>query len=88
MMNVWAISHDPATWPNPHEFQPERFEEKQVDVKGNDFRLLPFGSGRKGCPGMKLGLAMVTLSVAAMAYSFHLSPGEKVVDVREKFGLG
>ncbi|MED6177308.1 hypothetical protein PIB30_097033, partial [Stylosanthes scabra] len=46
-VNVWAVARDPALWKNPLEFRPERFLEEDVDMKGHDFRLLPFGAGRR-----------------------------------------
>ncbi|PHT53790.1 hypothetical protein CQW23_08252 [Capsicum baccatum] len=48
----WAISRDPTIWENPEEFQPERFLDSSVDYKGLDFGLIPFGAGRRGCPGI------------------------------------
>ncbi|KAL6645964.1 hypothetical protein ACP70R_017572 [Stipagrostis hirtigluma subsp. patula] len=46
-VNVWAIGRDPALWDAPEEFTPVRFVGSEVDVKGQDFELLPFGSGRR-----------------------------------------
>lgn len=48
---MWAIHMDPSNWENPTQFNPERFIENDIDIKGQDFRLLPFGSGRRRCPG-------------------------------------
>ncbi|KAF5774160.1 putative 3,9-dihydroxypterocarpan 6A-monooxygenase [Helianthus annuus] len=55
-INVWALDRDPNHWENPLAFRPERFEENQMDVRGQHFELLPFGSGRRMCPGTSLGL--------------------------------
>ncbi|XWS47871.1 hypothetical protein CRYUN_Cryun13aG0022800 [Craigia yunnanensis] len=57
LVNVWAIQRDPKLWERPNEFIPERFDNSQIDYKGQDFQLIPFGSGRRGCPGMSFGLA-------------------------------
>ncbi|KAF8720966.1 hypothetical protein HU200_023373 [Digitaria exilis] len=58
-VNVWAIGRDPAVWGHAaEEFRPERFVGSSLDVKGQDFELLPFGSGRRICPGIGLGLKM------------------------------
>ncbi|KAI7748817.1 hypothetical protein M8C21_019580, partial [Ambrosia artemisiifolia] len=59
-VNVWSLGRDPTYWESPLEFQPERFEEKQVDVRGQHFNLLPFGSGKRMCPGISLGLMCFT----------------------------
>ncbi|KAI0523514.1 hypothetical protein KFK09_005909 [Dendrobium nobile] len=74
-VNIWAIGRDPVSWPNdPLEFNPDRFGpgslHENVDVKGNDFELIPFGAGRRICAGMNLGLRMVPLVTAALAHSF------------------
>ncbi|KAJ6413521.1 hypothetical protein OIU84_006341 [Salix udensis] len=71
MVNMWAITHDPHVWEDPLEFKPERFIEADVDVRGNDLRLAPFGAGRRVCPGKNLGLVTVTLWVAKLVHSFE-----------------
>ncbi|TVU25322.1 hypothetical protein EJB05_27814, partial [Eragrostis curvula] len=70
LVNVWAIGRDPAVWDAPGEFRPERFVGSRLDVKGQDFELLPFGSGRQGCPGLNLGLKMVQVTLANMLHGF------------------
>ncbi|KAL0376840.1 UNVERIFIED_CONTAM: cytochrome [Sesamum calycinum] len=69
-VNVWAIGRDPDFWENPDEFLPERFLNSSVDFKGQDFGFLPFGSGRRVCPGMALGIAEVEVALANLLYSF------------------
>lgn len=73
-MNIWAIARDPKEWNDPLEFRPERFllggEKADVDVRGNDFEVIPFGAGRRICAGLSLGLQMVQLLTAALAHSF------------------
>jgi cytochrome P450 len=74
MVNMWAITHDPHVWKDPLEFRPERFLESEggadVDVRGGDLRLAPFGAGRRVCPGKNLGLVTVTLWVAKLVHHF------------------
>ncbi|CAL4914505.1 unnamed protein product [Urochloa decumbens] len=70
LVNVWAIGRDPAVWEAPMEFRPERFVGGGVDVKGQDFELLPFGSGRRMCPGIGLGLKMVHMILANLLHAF------------------
>ncbi|KAF8084348.1 hypothetical protein N665_0721s0005 [Sinapis alba] len=86
-VNAWAVSRDTAAWgDNPNEFIPERFmnEQKGVDFKGQDFELLPFGSGRRMCPAMHLGVAMVEIPFANLLYRFDwsLPKGIKPEDIK------
>ncbi|TVU46970.1 hypothetical protein EJB05_06544, partial [Eragrostis curvula] len=92
LVNVWAIGRDPAVWDAPEEFRPERFlGSGGVDVRGHDFQLLPFGSGRRMCPGISLGLKMVHLSLANLlhAFTWRLPNGVSTeeLSMEEKFGL-
>lgn len=73
-VNVWAVARDPKVWKNPQEFRPERFLEEDVDIKGHDFRLLPFGAGRRICPGAQLGLDMVTSMIGQLLHRFNWAP--------------
>ncbi|BAT94374.1 hypothetical protein LR48_Vigan02g197000 [Vigna angularis] len=75
MVNMWAITHDPSVWHEPLVFKPERFVKSeggvQVDIRGGDLRLAPFGAGRRVCPGKNLGLVTVSLWVANLVHRFH-----------------
>lgn len=74
MVNMWAITHDPNVWEEPLVFKPERFLKSEggveVDVRGVDLRLAPFGAGRRVCPGKNLGLVTVSLWVAKLVHQF------------------
>ncbi|KAJ4814402.1 cytochrome P450 family 71 polypeptide [Rhynchospora pubera] len=70
IVNMWAIGRDPQYWEDPEEFKPERFATSNVDFRGTDFQFLPFGSGRRMCPGMSFGLASLELALAALLYHF------------------
>lgn len=92
MINVYAIGRDRSVWSEPDEFRPSRFmDSKAPDFKGSDFEFLPFGSGRRSCPGMQLGLYAMELAVAHMLHSFDwklpdgISSGD--LDMTDMFGL-
>jgi cytochrome P450 len=91
LINVWSIGRDPALWDAPEEFRPERFVGSKIDVKGQDFELLPFGSGRRMCPGYNLGLKEIQLSLANLLHGFtwRLPEGMAKEDLSmdELFGL-
>ncbi|XP_042042528.1 cytochrome P450 71AU50-like [Salvia splendens] len=91
IVNVWAIGRDPGVWADPDSFAPERFIGSQIDLRGHHFELLPFGAGRRGCPGLQLGLTVVKLVLAQLVHCFDwkLPDGmkESDVDMTEKFGL-
>lgn len=96
-VNVWAIGRDPNHWENPLEFLPDRFLEKegsgkrQLDVRGQHFQLLPFGSGRRSCPGATLALQVVQTTLASMVQCFEWKVGDGddlfTVDMEEGLGV-
>lgn len=69
--NAWAIHRDPTTWEEPEEFHPERFLNSTIDFKGQDFKLIPFGSGRRGCPGISFAIANNELVLANLLSKFN-----------------
>ncbi|XP_022950466.1 cytochrome P450 CYP736A12-like isoform X1 [Cucurbita moschata] len=91
IVNAWAIGRDPSAWIDPEKFIPDRFIGCQVDVKGKNFQLIPFGAGRRSCPGMQLGLIMVNLLLAQLVHCFDwelpngMPPSE--LNMTKKFGL-
>ncbi|WCJ33955.1 Cytochrome P450 93A3 [Euphorbia peplus] len=92
-VNVWSLGRDPNYWENPLEFRPERFiigdgekGKSQMDVRGQHFHLLPFGSGRRGCPGTSLALLMIQTTVGAMIQCFDWKVNGRV-DMEEGIGL-
>ncbi|KAM0967884.1 hypothetical protein ACFX2A_016611 [Malus domestica] len=90
IMNLWKLQTDPKNWPDPFEFKPERFltTHKDVDVKGHHFELIPFGSGRRACPGLAFGLQIVQFTLASFLHAFEISnPSSAPIDMTESFGL-
>ncbi|KAJ4974742.1 hypothetical protein NE237_007916 [Protea cynaroides] len=83
MVNMWAITHDEASWSEPNEFKPERFMEEDVSIMGSDLRLAPFGSGRRVCPGKAMGLVTVQLWLAQLLQNFNWVPSYAGVDLSE-----
>nr|CAB3499145.1 unnamed protein product [Digitaria exilis] len=90
-INVWAMGRDKDTWLEPEKFMPERFLGKTVDLRGGDFDLIPFGGGRRICPGMPLAIRMVHLLLASLLNHFTWKLPVEVerngLDMAEKFGL-
>ncbi|KAL1533888.1 cytochrome P450 71AU50-like [Salvia divinorum] len=90
-VNVWSIGRDPGAWDSPYEFLPERFLGKETDVLGSNFALLPFGSGRRVCPGYNLGLKVVRTMLANLLHGFDLKLVDGMmpedVSLEEEYGL-
>eukprot|EP01018_Ginkgo_biloba_P009681 Gb_04622 [translate_table: standard] len=91
IINDWVISRDPKSWDNVEIFNPERFIGSFIDMRGKNFELIPFGSGRRGCPGMQLGIIVLKLTLAQLLHCFdwRLPNGMKFydLDMSEEFGF-
>ena len=95
IINEWAIGRDPESWEKPEQFMPERFTEggsaAAIDFRGNDFQFVPFGAGRRICPGLNFGMATVEIMLANLVHCFdwELPAGmeKEGVDLTEVFGL-
>ncbi|WRX30808.1 Cytochrome P450 - like 10 [Theobroma cacao] len=90
LINVYKIHRDPRVWSDPCEFQPERFltTYKDFDVRGQNFELIPFGSGRRMCPGVSFALQVLELTLANLLQGFELgTPLDEPVDMSEAMGL-
>ncbi|XP_024025579.1 cytochrome P450 71A25 [Morus notabilis] len=90
-INAWAIGRDPRTWDNVEKFEPERFFNSVVDYKGQDFALIPFGAGRRGCPGILFVMAVNEIALANVVHNFdwQLPDGARGedLDMTETSGL-
>nr|GEY59443.1 cytochrome P450 CYP82D47-like [Tanacetum cinerariifolium] len=90
LVNIWKIHHDPQIWTDPFEFQPERFltSKKEIDVKGQHFELIPFGSGRRICLGISFALDALQLILATVIHGFEFqNPSKDQIDMTESPGL-
>lgn len=86
LVNVWAIHNDPKIWAEPTKFKPERFECEEGE--GDGLRYLPFGSGRRHCPGEVLAIRMVGLALGSLIQCFDWeSVDNQMVDMTEGSGL-
>jgi fraxetin 5-hydroxylase len=90
LLNYWKIQRDERVWSNPEKFEPERFltTHENVDVRGQNFELIPFGAGRRSCAGTSLALHTMHLTLASLLQSFEIDTvsGEPV-DMTEGPGL-
>ncbi|KAL6012487.1 hypothetical protein ACLOJK_002976 [Asimina triloba] len=90
LTNIWKLHRDPNVWSDPLEFRPERFltSHADLDVRGQHFEYIPFGSGRRSCPGISFALQVLHLTLANLIHGFDLAtPGNEAVDMTESIGL-
>ncbi|KAK9070139.1 hypothetical protein SSX86_010539 [Deinandra increscens subsp. villosa] len=90
-VNVWAISHDPKVWEDPNTFKPERFLGSNIDFTGHDYEFIPFGGGRRMCPGLPSGVKSLQTILAPLILGYDWAlPNEDdptKLDMTEKFGV-
>ncbi|KAL0928902.1 hypothetical protein M5K25_000832 [Dendrobium thyrsiflorum] len=89
VVNAWAIARDPEIWENPENFYPDRFNESTHDFRGTNHEYIPFGSGRRICPGMTFAMAGIELFISLLLLHFDWEiPGGKApmeLDMEEEF---
>ncbi|CAO2179241.1 unnamed protein product [Urochloa humidicola] len=90
IINSWAITRSPQHWVNAEKFEPERFDKNMADYTGTKFDYLPFGYGRRMCPGSGFGIAVLELMVARLLYYFNwsLSDGVRPEDLDMAMTVG
>nr|ASA39652.1 cinnamate 4-hydroxylase [Marchantia emarginata] len=88
LVNAWWIANNPKYWTEPENFNPDRFLDESIDAAGSDFRFLPFGAGRRSCPGIIVAMPLLHLVLGRLVQSFDLSPppGVDKIDMTEKGG--
>ncbi|KAM7481579.1 hypothetical protein LguiB_006162 [Lonicera macranthoides] len=91
IINAWAIGRDSLVWEDPEEFRPERFLNSSTDFKGIHFEFIPFGAGRRGCPGVLFAMVVIELALANLLYSFDIALPDgqraKDLDMTETSGI-
>ncbi|RZB88985.1 Geraniol 8-hydroxylase [Glycine soja] len=91
LVNMWTICRDPTLWDNPTMFSPDRFLGSDIDVKGRNFELAPYGAGRRICPGLSLANRMLLLMLGSLINSFDWKLGHDIetqdMDMDDKFGI-
>ncbi|KAK8943203.1 Premnaspirodiene oxygenase [Platanthera zijinensis] len=91
VINAWAIMRNPIYWENPESFRPERFDECTADFGSANFEFIPFGGGRRVCPGMQFAVASVGCLLAHLLFYFNweLPQGKRPqeLDTEEDFGV-
>ncbi|CAN0866886.1 Cytochrome P450 CYP82J17 [Linum grandiflorum] len=88
--NFWKLHRDPKVWSDPNDYKPERFltENANLEIFGQQFEYLPFGSGRRGCPGINFGMQVTKLTLARLLQGFNWgTEGDKPVDMTEGMGI-
>ncbi|KAL9450966.1 hypothetical protein AB3S75_012668 [Citrus x aurantiifolia] len=89
-INAWKLQRDQRVWEEPCKFHPKRFltRQKDIDVKGQNFELLPFSSGRRMCPGVSFALQVMQFTLASLLHGFDFAtPSNETVDMGEGLGL-
>ncbi|PIA30308.1 hypothetical protein AQUCO_05600024v1 [Aquilegia coerulea] len=94
MINTFAIGRDPKLWEEPDKFWPKRFlngDSTSVDFKGQNFQFIPFGSGRRGCPGAVFAISIIELVLANLLNKFDWALPDgmdfKDLDMEEESGI-
>nr|AGA17936.1 flavone synthase II [Dahlia pinnata] len=92
-VNNWSIGRNPKYWENPLEFKPDRFLKEGVlkpslDIRGQNFQILPFGTGRRSCPGINMAMRQLPVVVAILIQCLEWTVNDKqVLNMDERGGL-
>ncbi|XP_026420333.1 cytochrome P450 76A1-like [Papaver somniferum] len=94
LVNIWGIGRDPSSWDDPLSFKPERFLNSTIDYRGQNFEYIPFGAGRRICPGLPLAQQMIHVMLGSLFQSFDwvlekgLTPETMDMSDKVRFSLG
>ncbi|KAK4352153.1 hypothetical protein RND71_027671 [Anisodus tanguticus] len=83
MVNAWAIHKGPELWDEPEKFKPERFDAMEGEKEGFNYKFVPFGMGRRACPGATMGLRTVSLVLGSLIQWFDW----KNVELEENYNM-
>ncbi|XP_019187201.1 PREDICTED: cytochrome P450 82C4-like [Ipomoea nil] len=87
-VNVWKLHRDPQIWPDPEKFLPERFLTNAEGIGNRQFQYIPFGFGRRSCPGMLYATQITHLAVARLVQGFDFNtPSNEALDMSEGIGI-
>ncbi|PHT32847.1 hypothetical protein CQW23_29184 [Capsicum baccatum] len=86
-VNTMKLHRDPKIWSNPDTFDPERFltSQARVDVRGHHYEFIPFGSGRRSCPGITYATQVTHLAIAHLLQGFDFSTPS--LDMKQGLGV-
>ncbi|KAI5084353.1 hypothetical protein GOP47_0000522 [Adiantum capillus-veneris] len=88
IFRLHPVGRNPEVWENPEKFRPQRFlTGDNVELSDGNLRIVPFGAGRRGCPGATLGSSVVLLGLARLIQAFHWSPATQSLNLKEAHGL-
>ena len=85
LVNAWSMHRDPKFWEEPTKFEPERFEEINGEREG--FKFIPFGIGRRVCPGAGMAMRVISLALGSLIQCFDWEMVEKETDMTSSFGF-
>jgi len=89
LVNAYAIGRDPKSWKDPLDYKPERFLTSNMDFRGSNIEFIPFGAGRRACPGQPMATKHVPLVLASLLHFFDWSlptgHDPKDIDMSDKF---
>ncbi|KAJ7958214.1 putative Cytochrome P450 [Quillaja saponaria] len=86
LVNAWNMQRDPKVWIDPTRFVPERFEGGEGE--GEEYNMIPFGAGRRACPGAVLGKRVVGIALGALIQCFDWERiGHEEINMAEGTGI-